>query len=171
MTFLQKQYTLETLKSKEEILLEAQRKIEGQKVSNSFFGLDLVNYKNFRIQDDSIEIESWPIKRVNPYEGIGTIKFEFYSAEKTTRINCTLTPYNKYATLLSSCFFAFFLLLFAGFTLLMLYDRLIYALVIIGLASMFVIGTIFLTLLYYRNVLEIYSKTVLKDLGVKFRSS
>jgi hypothetical protein len=171
MTLLQKQYDLTTSKLKEDIFEELRSKIESHKDKRDFFGLELVNYKNFELKDDVVKIESWPITRTNPYEGVGTIIFKFQQSGNLTSISCTIEPYNKYATLLASCFFAFFLVVFTAFILITLNDHLAKAMTMIILAWTMVYGTIYLTLRYYRSVLEQYSKTVLNDLGIKVSSS
>jgi hypothetical protein len=171
MTLLQKQYDLETSRSQEDIFAEIRSKIEAQKNKNTFWGLELINYKNFKLNDNTIEIESWPITRVNPYEGVGTILFKFQQKEKGTSINCTIEVYNKYVSLLGSCFLTFFLIVFTVFIVLTLHDYWVKALMIILFVWALVISICCLTLLYHRNILEIYSKTVLNDLGIKNSSS
>ena len=171
MTLLQKQYDLTTSKLKEDIFAELRNKIDLQKDKRDFFGLELVNYKNFELNGDVVTIESWPVTRTNPYEGVGTIIFKFQQRGNLTYISCTIEPYNKYATLLASCFFTFFLIVFTAFILITLNDHLAKALTMTVLAWIFVYGTIYLTLWYYRSVLEQYSKTVLDDLGIKISSS
>jgi len=171
MNILQKQYDLETSRSKDDLFAEIRSKINDQKNKNIFFGLHLIKYKNFKVNEDTITIESWPFTRVNPYEGIGTIIFKFQQLEKETYIKCKIEVYNRFAALLGSCFFTFLLILFTVFTLYTLNEYWVRALVIILFAWALVIGISFLTLRYQRNTLEIYSKTILKDFGIKLAAA
>jgi len=157
--------------SKEEIFAEIYNKIEAQKGKNNFFGLELVNYKNFKVKGDIVKIESWPFTRVNPYEGVGTITFKLQQKGNLTFINCTIEPYNKYAVLFGSCLSTFFLIIFTFLILITLNKHITKAVILIGFAWTLVYGTIYLTLRYYRSVLLQYSQTVIKDLGIKISRS
>lgn len=168
MSFLHHQYELTTTKSKQDILATARGKVKTQEGKSNFWGLDLVNYKNFKVSDNLIEVESWPMTRVNPYEGIGTILFELTENGKGTNIKCTIKPYSKYALLVGSCFFTFIIILTFTFVLIAFHGELLKILIALSIVTLFLGGTSYLSILYYKNVLHSYSETILRDLDINF---
>lgn len=169
MQLLQKQYDHLTTKSKDEILKALHKRIETQKADKSFFKWDLINYQSFKITGDRIEVERTP-SILTPFKSIGTIYYDLIANDLGTKIRCTIEPVNKYALLLSSCMFSFFLLIFSAFTLVSLSNDIVKAMIIVAFAWTIVLGFSYLSLRLSRSGLEEYSRTILSDLGLKSSS-
>ena len=169
MQLLQKQYDHLTNKSKEEIIKELLHRIKAQKADNSFFKWDLVNYQSFKIVGDRIEVERTP-SVLTPFKSIGTIYYDLISNDNGTKIKCTIEPFNKYALILGSCMFSFFLLLFSAFILVSLRNEIFKAIIIVVIAWTVVVGISYISLRFSRSGLEEYSRTILNDLGIKSSS-
>lgn len=169
MQLLQKRYDHLTNKSKDEIIKALLQRIEAQKADKSFFKWDLVNYQNIKIVGDRIEIERTP-SILTPFKSIGTIYYDLIANGSGTKIKCTIEPFNKYALILSSCMFSFFLIIFSVFILVSLSDEILKAIIIVTIAWAVVFGFSYLSLRLSRSGLEVYSKNVLHDLGLKSSS-
>jgi len=169
MQFLQMQYDHLTNISKEEIFKELLHRIKAQKADKKFFKWDLVNYQSFKIVGDRIEVERTP-SILTPFTSIGTIYYDLISNDNETKIKCTIVPFNKYALILGSCIFSFFLLLFSAFILVSLWNEIFKAIIIVVIAWAAVVGTSYISLRFSRIGLEGYSRTILNDLRIKSSS-
>jgi hypothetical protein len=164
MKFLEKQYEVETDKTRQSIFEEVLRKKEEQRKQNSFFSAIPINYKSFKICGDRIEIER-NLSPFDPFRSTGTISFEFMSSEPT-KIRCSIIPYNKYLLAMMSCMFSIFLLVLTLIVFFVLRQHKLEASAFVVVLWCFVVVIPYLQLRLNRGGLEDYSKTILIDLGV-----
>ena len=103
---------------------------------------------------------------INPFRAIGTIWFDFYDLEGGTKIKCTIEPFSKFAILLWFGFMAFILTAFTLLAFLVVTENHLKVYSVFLLIWILCLGFPFLILLYYRNALEEYSRTILSDLDI-----
>lgn len=167
---LKREYEVFTPKLIDEIFAEIAAKRERQKKENNLFISDPIHYSSFQISENQIEIERWP-SMFNPYRGTGTIYFHLEPRENGTRIKCSIEVMSKYSIALGLGLHLFFLLIFSAIIIVVLRKNL--TALLLFLACMWVLVPLPSFLMYrlFRNNLEIYSETILKDLGIKVNLS
>lgn len=163
---LKREYEVFTPKSMDEIFAEIAAKRELQKKENNLFNSDPIRYNSFKISKNQIEIERWPWM-FNPYRGTGTIYFHLEPRENGARIKCSIEVMSRYSLAFGLGMHLFFLLIFSAIIIVVLRKNL--TTLLLFLAGMWVMVPLpsFLMFRLFRNNLEIYSETILKDLGIK----
>lgn len=163
MNLLQKEYFYKTSKPADEILKEIVKRKEAQKADKTLFSFPLVNYKSFTVKGKEVEIVR-TLSVFDPFRGIGSIVFYFEPVDSVTEIRCRVTPYDKYALLLSSCLILFFLLIFTTIVLIAMRGEILKAALFIFSAWFIPFGGSYVFLKYSRYSLVEYAETVLEDL-------
>jgi len=157
-------YEIRTSRQKSDILSDISKKKEAQK-DNGFFSLDSVNYRSFKIKNDTISIER-SYSLINPFLGTGAIFFNFIETNYGTTIKCRIEPFSKYGVILGFGLISIFLISMTIVTFLIINDNYLKMTMFILLFWLIGIGLPILFHIYIRWLLEEYSKTILYDLNI-----
>jgi len=163
---LKKQYEFQSLRTKTEIIEEIEKKATAKKDYFDFNSNNDINYKNFKINNNRIEVKLSP-NILDPFRGSGTIYFELCTLENGTKINVTIEPYSKYLIIAGGCFAILFLVLFTPAVFLFLNENILETFLFIFGTCLIATLPSYLFFRFSNNQLEQYSKRILDDLSLK----
>jgi len=157
-------YSIDTDKSVHNILSEIEKGAEKQTKNLLLIVTKTINYKQFTIIDNTIEIERYP-NFFNPFKGSGNITFNLISNNPGTKIECKIVP-----SLLGIIFNFALLFLFLIIVTVLMFSSIqhIYFGTVIFMALFWILPIVVYYFVCKLNTtnLDSYARLVLYDLGI-----
>jgi hypothetical protein len=157
-------YSIETDKSSYNILREIEKNAEKQKENMLSMVTKTINYRQFQISDNNIEIERYP-NFFYPIKGSGNITFNLITTYSGTKIECKVVP-----SLIGIIFNFALLLLFLIIVSVLMFSSIqhFYIGTVIFIAVFWAFPLIVFYFLCKLNTtsLDSYARLILYDLGI-----